>query len=249
MRPAEYETMFRVEENHWWYQALHRLIFEALEQELPDWRDKRILDAGCGTGAILQQLGHPERNKGVDLAPEALSFCRQRGLTNVCQADISSLPFPSDSFNAVICSSVLYHQWVKDCDAALSELRRVLRPDGVLLIVLPAFRLLHSAHDEAVLTARRFRKEEVRALLATNDLLVRRLTYWTTFLFPAALAARTFGGSKSGRDFDRDSSTLGHYVFSLIMALERRLLRIFSLPFGVALLAVARKPGARGEIS
>ena len=82
MEPSEYATMFRVEETHWWYRALHDLIFQTLEAELPDWRDGRILDAGCGTGAILQRLGNPEKNVGVDLAPEAISFCRQREIAD-----------------------------------------------------------------------------------------------------------------------------------------------------------------------
>src|ERR1700730_14579788 len=110
MRPAEYETMFRVEETHWWYRALHQLIFDTLERELPTWREKEILDAGCGTGTILKLLGNPTKNVGVDLAPEVISLCRRRGLDNVREADISKLPFADGSFDAVICSSVLYHQ-------------------------------------------------------------------------------------------------------------------------------------------
>ena len=111
--------MFRVEQTHWWYRALHRLIFDTLEIELPDWRKKAILDAGCGTGAILKQLGNGKRNVGVDLAPEAISFCYERGLNNVRQADVCALPFANASFDAVICSSVLYHQWVKDITGAV----------------------------------------------------------------------------------------------------------------------------------
>jgi len=118
MRPDEYATMFRVEETHWWYGALHRLIFQALETELPDWRKKEIVDVGCGTGAILKQLGNPGKNVGIDLAPEAISFCRERGLNNVRQGDIDALPFADASFDAVICSSVLYHRWVGDVASA-----------------------------------------------------------------------------------------------------------------------------------
>ena len=66
MRPEEYGVMFRVEDTHWWYQALHRLIFQTLDSELPDWREKEILDAGCGTGSILKQLGNAAKNVGVD---------------------------------------------------------------------------------------------------------------------------------------------------------------------------------------
>jgi SAM-dependent methyltransferase len=241
MRATEYATMFRVEETHWWYRALHELVFEALEAELPDWRDKKILDAGCGTGAILQRLGNPEKNVGIDLAPEAISFCRERGLNNVRQGDICALPFEDASFDAIISSNAIYHEWVSDIAAALHEMRRVLRPNGVLVINEPAFRFLHSAHDEAVMTARRFRQSEIRELLAEQNFEIRRLTYWTTFLFPLAFAARTLRGSKTGRDFESTDSWLQR-LLARIMKVERRLLRNVSLPFGVALLAVARTP-------
>jgi SAM-dependent methyltransferase len=239
MRPAEYEIMFRVEETHWWYRALHRLIFEALEKELPDWRDKAILDAGCGTGAILKRLGDAAKNRGVDLAPEAIAFCHARGLTNVQQGDIRTLPFPDAAFDAAICSSVLCSERVPDVAAVLRELSRVLAPGGLLFLNVPAFQFLHSAHDEAVMTVRRFRKTEIRSLLGENGFTVRRLTYWTSLLFPLAVIARTLGGSKMGRDFPPNPIT--NYLFGKIMSLEFELFKLISLPFGVGIFAVGRK--------
>ena len=240
MESNEYATMFRVEETHWWYQALAGIIFQALETELPDWREKKILDAGCGTGAILQRLGNPEKNVGIDLAAEAVEFCRQRGLTNVRQGDINALPFDDASFDAIISSSVIYHDWVPDVARAVREMHRVLRPGGVVIVNVPAFRFLHSAHDDAVMTARRFRKPEIRELLLEQDFEIRRLTYWTTFLFPLAIVARTLGGSKMGRDFESTGSW-SQRLLAQTMKVERAFLRHISLPFGVALLAVARK--------
>ena len=244
MQPSEYEIMFRMEETHWWYRALHRLLFDTLERELPDWREEAILDAGCGTGAILKLLGNPGKNVGVDLASEGISFCHKRGLHNVRQGDICALPFADASFGAVICASVLCHQWVQDVAGTVRETHRVLRPGGLLLINVPAFRFLHSAHDEAVMTARRFRKDQIRSLLVENDFAIRQLTYWTTLLFPLAVLARTFGGSKTGRDFPPGEFT--NYLFTKVMSLEHRLLKSVSLPFGVALFAAARKRAVGG---
>jgi ubiquinone/menaquinone biosynthesis C-methylase UbiE len=241
VQKEEYETMFRVEERHWWYCALHRLIFQTLENELPDWREKQILDAGCGTGAILQRLSNPEKNVGIDLSPEAISICRRRGLNNVQQGDICALPFEDGSFDAVICSSVLYHQWVSDVPGAIREMGRVLCRNGLLLVNVPAFRFLHSAHDDVVMTARRFRRPEIRKLLRDQNFSIRRLTYWTTLLFPLAIAARTLGGSQMGRDFEESEPSFLQQALAQIMAVELRLVRRVSFPFGVALLAVGRK--------
>jgi SAM-dependent methyltransferase len=241
MQAEEYAVMSRVEETHWWYRALHRLIFNMLASEVPDWREKEILDAGCGTGLILKQLGNPLKTVGVDIAPEAISLCRQRGLDNVYQADICALSFADRSFDVVICSSVLYHQWVKDVAGAVREMHRVLRPGGLLLVNVPAFRFLHSTHDEAVMTAHRFKKKEIRRLLLENGFAIRRLTYWTTLLFPLAVIARTLGASTTGRDFDSAADSFTHRFFSQIMALELSVLKTTSLPIGIALLAAARK--------
>src|SRR5262249_42480378 len=156
----------------------------------------------CGTGAILQQLGSPERNVGIDLAPEAISFCQERGLNNVQLGDVCALPFADASFEVVICSSVLYHEWVPDVAGAMREIHRVLQPGGALLMNVPAFNFLHSPHDEAVMTARRFRKSEIRELLQRSDFRIVRLSYWTSLLFPLAVAARTLAGSQMGRDFE-----------------------------------------------
>ena len=141
----------------------------------------------------------------------------------------------------MICSSVIYHEWVPDVSRALREMHRVLRPDGVLLINVPAFNFLHSPHDEAVMTARRFRKPEVRALLQAADFRIISLAYWTSLVFPLAVAVRTLGGSQMGRDFETDTNSLTQRVLNQVMHVELHLLRHISFPVGVAVFAVARK--------
>jgi hypothetical protein len=84
-------------------------------------------------------------------------------------------------------------------------------------------------------------------LLLEDTFAIRRLTYWTTLLFPLVVIARTLGVSTTGRDFDSAANSFAHRVFAQIMALELSLLRRTSLPFGVALFAVARKQAFAGR--
>ncbi len=243
MEAAEYETMYRVEETHWWYDALHSLIAARLSKYLPDWPEKSLLDAGCGTGGVLQRLGNCSNHVGIDLSEAAVKFCRQRGLKQVKQADITAMPLASESFDAVICSSVLYHRWVPDVEKALQELHRVLKPGGLLLVNLPAFASLHSEHDDRVFTARRFRRNETVKLLTSSEFEVVECAYWTSFLFPLVWLARRFRLVPHGRDFESTkSSSFSNSLLRTLMSLEASVLKWIPSPFGVALFAVARKP-------
>jgi SAM-dependent methyltransferase len=97
------------------------------------WRgDEHVLDVGCGPGDYYQALTrrYPEIDYvGVDLSPEMLESNPAR--PDAVQADIGGLPFASDSFDVVMANHILF--LIQDRDQAISELRRVLKPDGVLL--------------------------------------------------------------------------------------------------------------------
>lgn len=251
MENREYERMFRVEETHWWHRSLRALLFNELEQRLPGWRNKEILDAGCGTGIILRQLGDSGKNLGVDIAPQAIGFCRNRGLNNLLRGDIASLPLAGESFDAVICSSVLYHQWVKDVGGALQEIHRVLRNGGLLLLNVPARGSPSSHRDRAVFTGRRFAVIELQSLLRAHGFTPRRTTAWVTLLFPLAWLLRkiqTLGLCKNLHE-DALPPAWVNGMLTRFMAIEAFLLRWFSFPFGVSIFCAACKTGKNPEIA
>jgi len=243
MKSDEYEVMFRVEDRHWWYRGLRRHLTHHLNRFLPSWQSEKILDAGCGTGGNLQHLGACPSHSGVDLSATAIEFCQQRGLPNVIEADVMKLPFENESFAAVMATSVLYHQWIPSVGTALQEFNRVLPPGGWLFIDVPAYESLRSAHDDAVLTARRFNAKMIRDELTSHGFEIRRLTYWTSLLFPLAWIARRLRLLRSGRDFDQGRLPNGLINGTLngLMFLEFQLARLISLPFGVSLAVVAQK--------
>ena len=114
MQPRAYETLFRVEDEHWWYRQLRRVLHLHLDRYLPAWRDAAILDAGFGTGGNLAHLPGAGRRVGLEVSTDALKHARQRDLARLVRGTVTSLPFAPASFDAAISTSVIYHQWVRD---------------------------------------------------------------------------------------------------------------------------------------
>lgn len=111
-------------------------VRETLAWLAPGPRD-RVLDVGCGTGALIAAVGARAPGAvvvGADLAPEMLAAARATlGPTHpLAAADAARLPFRAGSFDAVVSSSS-FHYW-PDPAAGLAELRRVLRPGGRLVV-------------------------------------------------------------------------------------------------------------------
>jgi ubiquinone/menaquinone biosynthesis C-methylase UbiE len=104
-------------------------------------RDDRLLDVGCGTGAaVIAAARRPIATAcGIDVSPGMIERARQSaaGLGNVefRVADAEAIPYPDETFTAVICTNSFHHY--SDPLRALAEIRRVLRPRGRLVIVDP----------------------------------------------------------------------------------------------------------------
>jgi SAM-dependent methyltransferase len=116
-----------------------------------DVSDRRILDAGCGSGPLFAAL----RDRGavvtgVDASAGMLELARRRlGTdTDLRVADLADpLPFPDGAFDDVVASLVLHY--LEDWGPTLTELRRVLRPDGRLIASVDHPFAIHLMHGLA----------------------------------------------------------------------------------------------------
>ena len=89
---------------------------------------ERILDLGCGDGQLTQRIAATGASvAGVDASPEMAAAARSRGIV-VDLGVAESLPYASGSFDAVFSNAALH--WVRDQDAMLAEVARVLRRGG-----------------------------------------------------------------------------------------------------------------------
>lgn len=247
MEKNEYTTMAAVELQHWWYGGMRTINAALLERVLAPRRDLQILDAGCGTGGDALFLRRYGRVVGLDLAAEALDLARQRLPGCLVRGSVVQLPFADQSFDLVTSFDVLYHRAVIDEQHALREMWRVLRPNGRILIRLPAYEWLRSAHDRQVHTRHRYTAGEVRRLLETNGFVIEHLTYALTILFPLSAAVRLLERVLPAQQQHTDSAMVMpskplNTLLRLPMMVEAAYLaRGGRFPFGLSIVSLARK--------
>lgn len=244
MEKKEYEILYAVEDRHWWYVGMRRITLTLLGHYYPQRRDLCILDAGCGTGAAMRYLARFGTVTGMDLSALALHFCRRRRLDRLFQGTVARLPLPGERFDLVTSFDVLYHRAAGDHGRALAEFHRVLESGGRLFLRLPAYDWLRGRHDRAIHTAHRFTASELGQALAAANFVVEKLSYTNTLLFPLALGKRLFERlfpPGPGSDVHPDPAWQDAFL-ARFLYLEARWLAHHSLPFGLTVLAIARKP-------
>ena len=255
MNPDEYEIMFRVEDRYWWYRGMRALCRSLLPEAFVAGGRRRLLDAGCGTGANLAHVRSASPDPGVacgvDLSPDALRLSRRRGLRPLARGSVTDLPFADGAFDLVTCHDVLYT--VPDDGRAIRELARVLSPGGLLYVTVAAFESLRGEHDRAVHGLRRYRRRDLAAKLEEAGLAVERATYANACLAPAiwlhrrlrsSLVARAGAEAGAVSDFHLLPRSFDTLLYALLRA-EAAVAARVSLPFGVTLAVRARKrPGA-----
>lgn len=114
--------------------------YDWLAEAVPAGRE--VLDLACGNGPLATRL-RPGRWLGLDASGAELAVAARRGLTRLARADASRLPLPDASVDVVACSMALM---LVPLGPALAEVRRVLRPGGLLVATVPSDRPL-SAGD------------------------------------------------------------------------------------------------------
>jgi SAM-dependent methyltransferase len=243
MDDDEYQRMVDAGEHHWWFRSTRSLLELLISPHLPVIDGATTyLDAGGGSGATGSWLADRALTVLDDYEPIALQAAvRDHAGYRSVRADINQIPHGPGSFDAVLCVTALCHRMNPDPQAVVDEFARVTKPGGLVCLMEPGGKRLWRGHDDVTHTARRFSLAEMRTMVRVAGLdLVRATGAYSFLVAPAAIMGVVERG-KNKSDVGRNQGGLGG-VLGQVARAERALLRRVSLPFGLSVIAIGRKP-------
>ena len=238
MERIVYDRMAEIDQLHWWYRARREILSDLIGRriELPE--AARILEVGCGTGHNLDMLKRFGRVDAIEVDGAAREIAGKRLGRAVMNAPLPALAgVPDRTYDLIAILDVIEH--IDEDRAGLESLARKLKPGGKILITVPAFPWMWSAHDVVNHHKRRYTRRTLKALIADAGLKLEMLSWFNSLLFPLAAAARLAGRLTGKQDSDdtlppKPVNSLFEWIFSL----ERYAIGRLPFPPGVSLVAI-----------
>jgi SAM-dependent methyltransferase len=233
-----YRNMAATEDEHWWFCG-RRAIGEAVIRGLALPKDAKILEIGAGTGgniAMLEKFGEVEAIEMSDLARQIAWEKTGRHFLYGYLPD--NIPVSPGTFDLVCLFDVLEH--VAEDEASLVSMRRLLKPNGKIVLTVPAHQWLWSTHDVGLHHMRRYSRELLKERIERAGYRIDKLTYTNAALFPIAALARLadrLRGSNAASGQAMPPAPVNAAMKAMFSA-ESLIVPNASLPFGVSLLAV-----------
>jgi len=239
MRKDLYQEMYRQEQYYWWHRAKRELV----KLFLPKKSTLKILDIGCGTGKLVEELEYKGDVWGVDRSKLAVAFCRNRGLKNIYQDRLPELKKVEQKFDVVTCLDVLEH--VIDDDKTCDTISRLLKKNGRVIITVPAYPWLFSYWDKMLGHKRRYTPKSLTKVVENSKLKITKISYLYSFLLPIVIPFRfvrehLFSSSEPKSDFIEIPPML-HSILLTTAILEQKILKYINIRFGLSIICIATK--------
>ena len=237
MESDVYKRHIENEKKHWWFVARREIIFSQL-YNIKKKKTFNILDFGAGSGTnieILTRLGN------VDVYESNIKmriFLKNKYKKNKKVKIINKI---KKKYDLVLAADVVEH--IKNDKQAIQNFYNFLKKNGHILITVPAFNFLFSNKDITLKHFRRYKKSNIRELLNKN-FKIKKLSYFNFFLFlPIALSILILKVKKTKFIKFAETTPINwvNITFKNIFLLEKYLLRFLNFPFGISIIALAKK--------
>ncbi|MGE5427931.1 MAG: class I SAM-dependent methyltransferase, partial [Methylococcaceae bacterium] len=243
MEKSEYTRMYTLETSFWWYRVLHELVETTIQKQKPKGKI-RILDAGCGTGRMMEICQKYGKVEGIDYSTDAVDYARKRGLDNVHLGDLNEVQLQPGSYDIIVSLDVLYHAAIKNDRAIVEKFYDALKEGGLLIINLPAFDYLKRSHDIVVHAKKRYRKKAFKKELKEAGFSNLHSSYRMPLLYFIILITKIFHPKPGAQDSESDLKEIPRWLNRLLLSMGRAenwlIRRGIPLPVGSSLFVVAK---------
>lgn len=237
MENHSYQAMAEVETRHWWFCGRRKIIRQYLQRlKLP--HRAQILEVGAGTGGNIQLL----QAFGDVTAIESSNTARELSQHNIQPGSLpTGLPDNLGQFDLIVLLDVLEH--IAEDTASLQRLSQHLKPNGKLLITVPALPLLWSQHDVIAHHHRRYTKQSLTQATHNTPLTIQYSRYFNSLLLPLIapirILQRWLNYQPTHVALHCPPRPINRLLTSLLAC--ERYLPYWLTPVGVSLLAVATR--------
>lgn len=237
-----YKDLYDLEETHWWHKAKRDLTVSLIKKFAPVTKHLKIIDIGCGTGKNVEVFSRFGESWGIDTSPAAIAFCKKRGLSNIVLSEGEKTPFENNSFDVVTMLDVLEHA---DDQKVIAEIKRILKPGGIVIANVPAYQFMWSQWDTVLHHKRRYTTETLKKLLVSGGFQLELVSFSQSFLlFPVYIIRRLKEIWYKNKTYESDFRTSFpgmHTLLSKFALIERSSAVRGKIPFGLSVVAVAKK--------
>lgn len=236
-------------ESSFWVRSRNRLFKSIVQDHLVAIGKTKFLEIGCGIGGFIQQIVENENLEitGSEIYLKGLLYAK-KNLPNVdfIQFDVTQ-GVVGEEFDIIAAFDVIEH--IENDVAAISNIYKMLRRGGSLIVTVPQHMFLWSKLDEIVKHKRRYSRREMVTKLQKNGFDISYCTSFLFVLFPLMLISRMFDKRRDQSQSDEVAlekrvkfSNVLNWIFDRLMRIDETLIRLgISLPFGGTLVVVARK--------
>jgi 2-polyprenyl-3-methyl-5-hydroxy-6-metoxy-1,4-benzoquinol methylase len=190
-----YPELYR---RHWWWRVREEILIKRISALFDDrTRPLRILDVGCGAGLFFDALRHFGHVEGIESDASAVGMSG-KWRHRIFHGELDARYRPAEPYDLILLLDVLEH--LEDPEALLGHSRELLKPEGRVLVTVPAFNFLWTSHDDLNRHVTRYTAGQMRRTVEAAALVPIDSTYlFQSLVFPKALVGlrERIGGSQA----------------------------------------------------
>lgn len=236
---AAYSELYR---KHWWWRVREQILFRKVTRLLAGLHDARILDVGCGAGLLFDALGAFGHVQGIESDPIAVAQSG-RWRSRIHLGELAT--FPADGpYDLILMLDVLEH--LRQPEVLLRQSVALLAPGGAIVITVPAFDWLWTAHDDLNQHVKRYTAAQVARLVQTSGLEILEKRYlFQSLILPKLFIRAKEALSASAASNPRTPPRLVNRVLAAWFRCEHAVAGW--LPFGTSVIVISRRAKLMGS--